>query len=280
MATRSTDLTSPEHDLQVCIIQQPLVWQNPEANRQHFGDLIRQQFQQSLRKQIPHTDLVVLPEMFTAGFSMDSRKVAEETDGDTLTWMRQLAIETNAVITGSFAASVKENHQSLPMNRLIWMRPDGTFEVYDKRHLFRMAGEHERYKAGTERLLVEHKGWRICPMICYDLRFPVWCRNQNDYDLSIFVANWPAARAYHWVQLLKARAIENLACVVGVNRVGEDANGHTYSGDSIILDAEGKALVEPKSQTGVFHATLSAAQLRQYRQRFPAYLDADAFTID
>lgn len=272
MTTRSTDTKSPEQDLRVCIIQQPLEWQNPEANRRHFAKLIRQQVQQ--------TDLIVLPEMFTAGFSMESRKVAEAAEGHTLAWMRELAIETGAAITGSFAVSITDSEESLPMNRLIWMRPDGSFETYDKRHLFRMAGEHQRYQAGTERLLVEHKGWRICPMICYDLRFPVWCRNQNDYDLSIFVANWPAARAYHWVQLLKARAIENLACVVGVNRVGEDANGHAYCGDSIVLDAEGKALTEPKSQTGVFHATLSAAQLRQYRERFPAYLDADPFTLD
>ncbi len=271
MVTGSTDTKGPEQDLRVCIIQQPLVWQNPEANRQHFADLIRQQAQS--------TDLIVLPEMFTAGFSMDSRKVAEAADGDTLAWMRKLAIETGAVITGSFAALVNDSEEAMPTNRLIWMRPNGSFETYDKRHLFRMAGEHKHYQAGKERLLVKHKGWRICPMVCYDLRFPVWCRNQDDYDLSIFVANWPAARAYHWSQLLKARAIENLACVVGVNRVGEDANGHAYSGDSIILDAQGKALVEPKSEAGVFHATLSAAELRQYRERFPAHLDADPFTL-
>mgnify|MGYP003683235001 CR=1 FL=1 len=258
----------PEQDLQVCILQQPLVWQNPVENRRNFEVLIRAQSQPS--------DLIVLPEMFTTGFSMDSHKVAEAADGDTVAWMRELAIETNAVITGSFAASEGD---TLPVNRLIWMRPDGSYETYDKRHLFRMAGEHKRYQAGAERLLVEHKGWRICPMICYDLRFPVWCRSQDDYDLSIFVANWPAARAYHWSQLLKARAIENLAYVVGVNRIGEDGNGHAYSGDSVILDAEGRALIEPGSEQGVFHATLSATALKQYRERFPAHLDSDPFVL-
>lgn len=258
-------------DLVVSIIQQSLVWQNPEENRQRFGELIRSQCTDS--------DLVVLPEMFTVGFSMDSRKVAEAAQGDTLDWMRSLAREINVAITGSYAVVDDKDSQSLPLNRLVWMRPDGTYETYDKRHLFRMAGEHQRYRAGEARLLVEHKGWRICPMICYDLRFPVWCRNRGDYDLSIFVANWPAARAYHWSQLLKARAIENLACVIGVNRVGEDANGHAYSGDSVILDAQGVALVEPNSEPGVFTATLSAADLSDYRERFPAYLDADEFTL-
>ena len=269
---------APENDLTVSVIQQPLVWQNAPENRRRFEQLIRDNCRES--------DLVVLPEMFTAGFSMDSRKVAEPAEGDTLEWMRALAREVDAVITGSFAVaaeSVEEKNADggahLPVNRLVWMRPDGSYESYDKRHLFRMAGEHKRYQGGDQRLLVQHKGWRICPMICYDLRFPVWCRNQNDYDLLVFVANWPAARAYHWSQLLKARAIENLACVVGVNRVGEDDNGHQYSGDSIILDAEGRALVEPLSASGVFTATLSAQVLRDYRERFPAYLDADGFCL-
>ncbi len=278
------DRLAPENDLTVSVIQQPLVWQNARENRQRFERLIRDHCGES--------DLVVLPEMFTAGFSMDSHKVAEPAEGDTLEWMRVLAQDVDAVITGSFAVATNEiddkraeadggdSGAELPLNRLVWMRPDGSYATYDKRHLFRMAGEHKRYQAGDRRLLVEHKGWRICPMVCYDLRFPVWCRNQNDYDLLVFVANWPAARAYHWSQLLKARAIENLACVVGVNRVGEDDNGHQYSGDSIILDAEGRALVEPLSASGVFTSRLSARALRDYRQRFPAYLDADGFSLN
>jgi len=269
MATLSTHIL--RQDLVVSVIQQSLVWQNPEENRQRFGELIRSQCAAS--------DLVVLPEMFTAGFSMNSRLVAETVQGDTLDWMRSLASEMDVVITGSYAVVGDKDSQSLPLNRLVWMRPDGHYDIYDKRHLFRMAGEHQRYQAGEKRLLVELKGWRICPMICYDLRFPVWCRNQNDYDLLVFVANWPAARAYHWSQLLKARAIENLSSVVGVNRIGEDANGHLYSGDSVILDAEGRALVEPLSEAGVFSATLSAATQQQYREHFPAFLDADDFVL-
>jgi len=255
------------NDLTVTVIQQPLVWQEPEANRARFEKLITEQAQNS--------DLIVLPEMFTAGFSMDTQKVAEEEDGTTRQWMAEVAKVSDAVITGSYAVKTEQGI----VNRLVWMRPDGSFEYYDKRHLFRMAGEHKRYEAGDKRIIVELNGWRCCPMICYDLRFPVWCRNNDDYDLLVFVANWPAARAYHWRTLLKARAIENLSCLVGVNRVGEDGNGHTYSGDSIILDAQGSALVDPGSEAGVYTATLSASELQRYRERFPAHLDADDFSL-
>ena len=266
----------PNQDLIVSLVQQELAWQQPELNRQAFAKRIREQAQGS--------DLIVLPEMFTAGFSMNSREVAEPQEGDTLVWMRELAAEMNAVITGSYAVVTGDGDDDLPVNRLVWMRPDASYETYDKKHLFRMAGEHKRYQAGDRRLLVTHKGWNICPMVCYDLRFPVWCRNQEGpnaltYDLMLFVANWPAARAYHWSQLLRARAIENLACVVGVNRVGRDDNGLDYSGDSVILDAEGKPLAEPESDIGVFTATLSAQALKAYRERFPAYLDADEFRL-
>ncbi|GAB3100758.1 amidohydrolase [Aestuariicella hydrocarbonica] len=259
----------PKQDLRVSIIQQSLVWQDPPANRARFGELIL--------GQAGATDLIVLPEMFTAGFSMDSQKVAEPATGETLAWMKEMAQSTGAVITGSYAVAAKDG--GLPLNRLVWMRPDASYEIYDKRHLFRMAGEHKRYQAGEGRLTVELMGWRIRPLICYDLRFPVWCRNQEDYDLLIFVANWPAARAYPWSQLLKARAIENLACVVGVNRVGEDGNGHAYSGDSVVLDAMGKPVVDPGSKAGVFTVTLSAEALNSFREKFPAHLDADGFQL-
>ena len=261
-----------KNNLTVSILQQALVWQDPQANRQKFAELIPDRAQGS--------DLVVLPEMFTAGFSMDTRKVAEPEEGETLQWMSAMAASSGAVITGSFAVKAEGGKsESSIVNRLIWMRPDGSYERYDKRHLFRMAGEHKRYAPGNQRLIVELNGWRCCPMICYDLRFPVWCRNRNDYDLLIYVANWPAARAYHWKSLLRARAIENLSCVVGVNRVGEDGNGHAYSGDSIVLDAQGQPLVEPESAEGVYTVTLSADELQQYRERFPAHLDADEFSL-
>ncbi|MBU3071500.1 amidohydrolase [Aestuariicella sp. G3-2] len=259
----------PQQDLRVSVVQNTLAWQDPESNRSRFGEMIL--------NDTKNADLVVLPEMFTAGFSMDSKKVAEPADGDTLIWMEEMARATGAVITGSYA--VADEKGGLPFNRLVWMRPDGSYETYNKRHLFRMAGEDARYQAGSERIIVELKGWRVCPLICYDLRFPVWCRNRNDYDLLVFVANWPAARSFPWSHLLKARAIENLACVVGVNRVGEDGNGHAYSGDSIVLDAKGKALVVPGSDRGVFSATLSAEELNAFREKFPAHLDADDFEL-
>lgn len=259
--------TLPVDDLSVTVLQHDLVWQNAAANRKAFGDAIL-----GLNKP---TDLVVLPEMFTAGFSMDSEKVAEDADGPTLSWMREMAAESGAVVVGSYGVRAREG----VVNRLVWMRPEGSFESYDKRHLFRMAGEHKRYLAGEERLVVELKGWRCCPLICYDLRFPVWCRNKDDYDLLLFVANWPALRAFPWRTLLLARAMENLSCVVGVNRVGVDGNGYAYSGDSIVLDAQGRALVEPLAEEGAFTAILSADDLRRFRGKFPANLDADEFSI-
>lgn len=268
--------SGPQQDLSVSVVQNSLVWQDPDANRTRFADMIRTGGAGS--------DLIILPEMFTAGFSMDSKKVAEAAQGPTLDWMRDLARETGAVITGSYA--VADDAGGLPFNRLVWMQPDGVYHTYDKRHLFRMAGENTRYQAGSQRLIVELKGWRVCPLVCYDLRFPVWCRNRQgqdqgrqDYDLLLFVANWPESRAYPWSQLLKARAIENLAYVAGVNRVGEDGNGYAYSGDSIILDMLGKALVVPGADIGVFSATLSAAALHSFRDKFPAYLDADEFEL-
>lgn len=265
----ATNAIGPQQDLRVSVVQSSLVWQDPEANRERFAQLIRAEASGS--------DLIILPEMFTAGFSMDSKKVAEPAQGPTLAWMRELAAEMGAVITGSYA--VADESGGLPFNRLVWMQPDGHHEIYDKRHLFRMAGENNRYQAGSRRLIVELKGWRVCPLVCYDLRFPVWCRNRQDYDLLVFVANWPEARAYPWSQLLKARAIENLAYVAGVNRVGEDGNGYGYSGDSIILDMLGKALVVPGSDIGVFSATLSAEALHSFRDKFPAHLDADDFEL-
>ena len=253
--------------LTVTLLQQPLVWQDTTANCEAFGELARQKGRGS--------DLLVLPEMFNAGFSMNAAAIAEAPEGPSHRWMQQLASDLQAVVTGSYAVRIDGG----VVNRLLWMRPDGSYAQYDKRHLFRMAGEHERYLAGDERLLVEIHGWRCCPMICYDLRFPAWCRNRDDYDLLLFVANWPAPRAAHWQALLKARAIENLSYVVGVNRVGEDAKGNSYQGDSVVLDAEGQPLVSAQAQAGAFTATLSAQALVQYRQRFPAHLDADPFTL-
>ncbi len=260
------------HDLTVTLVQQPLAWLDATANREHFSNLIT--------PLAGKTDLIILPEMFNTGFSMDPSPVAETMEGPTLQWINDQAKATNTAITGSF--TVKEGEYFY--NRMIFMQPDGHYHCYDKRHLFRMGNEHHRYQGGSERLIVEYKGWRICPMVCYDLRFPVWSRNgytdsRNDYDLLIFVANWPEPRREHWLTLLKARAIENLSYVAGVNRLGTDGNKLNYSGDSALFDAWGDEVISTQSEAGCFTNTLSYQALNKIRKQFPAHLDADAFEI-
>ncbi|MDX5422155.1 MAG: amidohydrolase [Hymenobacteraceae bacterium] len=256
-------------NLRVTIIQTALHWQDATANRQMFSE--------KLAATQPATDLIVLPEMFTTGFSMNAAELAEEADGPTLQWMKDEAARYSAVLTGSVIVKEGENYY----NRLYWVRPDGTHEHYDKRHLFRMAKEHHTYTAGKEKLLVELKGWNICPLVCYDLRFPVWSRNtQSQYDLLLYVANWPKPRANAWSTLLQARAIENLSYVVGVNRVGTDGNGHPYSGDSAIIHPKGYKLLETTEVEGVHTITLSKEELTEFREAFPAHLDADDFTLN
>ncbi|WP_242921113.1 amidohydrolase [Pontibacter liquoris] len=255
-------------DLRVTIVQTELHWQDAAANRHMFSA--------RLAAAAPATDLIVLPEMFTTGFSMSAPDLAEETEGPTLAWMRQEAKQHQAVITGSVIVKEGDNYY----NRLFWVRPDGTYAAYDKRHLFRMANEHHTYTPGQERLVVELQGWQICPLVCYDLRFPVWSRNTgNAYDLLLYVANWPKARNLAWSTLLKARAIENVAYVVGVNRVGTDGNDHPYSGDSAIIHPKGYALLETTEAAGIHTLTLNKQELDDFRQAFPAHLDADAFTL-
>ena len=228
------------------------------------------------------TDLIVLPEMFTTGFTMDARTVAEVPNLTTIRWMRQMAQQTDAVVTGSYV--VREGNSFY--NRLIWMQPDGQFEAYDKRHLFRMSGEDTVYTAGSQRIIKEWRGWRVCPLVCYDLRFPVWSRNVLPdspnafaYDLLLYVANWPAPRQNAWNTLLQARAIENLSYVIGVNRVGTDGNGHDYTGNSAIIDPMGTVLFRQADTEIVHQQTLSLEELQTFRARFPANLDADQFAI-
>lgn len=262
-------------DLRVSLVQAATLWHDAAANRSLYDGLVR-----ALRGQ---SDLVVLPETFTSGFSNDAVGNAETMQGASVAWLQALADEVGCVITGSMVIRDGER----VFNRLLWARPDGTLAWYDKRHLFRMAGEHTRYAGGSERLVVELRGWRILPQVCYDLRFPVWTRNRFDlatqrfdYDLALFVANWPSARRYPWQTLLRARAIENLSYVVGVNRVGIDGNELHYSGDSVALDPLGQPLVELGAQAQTVTCTLSAAALQQHRERFPAQLDADLFELD
>lgn len=252
-------------NLTVALIQQEIVPNNPLQNLQNFAKAL---------ESVKGSDLVILPEVFTTGFCSNARNYAESVDGQAYQWMARQAQELDAVITGSLV--VKEGHTYF--NRLVWMRPDGSYEHYDKRHLFRMAGEHERYAAGNQKLLVELKGWRILPLICYDLRFPVWSRNRNDYDLAIYVANWPSARSLHWNRLLQARAIENLSYVAGVNRVGMDEKHQHYSGDSSVFSSTGE-VVFTSQEPGAFKVELFADKLKDHRNSFPAYIDADEFEI-
>lgn len=221
-------------------------------------------------------DLIVLPETFASGFTQSPEKCAESMDGASVNWMRQMAMRTGAVIAGSLAIVDGDSFR----NRLVWMPPDGEPSWYDKHHLFRMAGEHRRYRAGSERMLFEYKGWRICPQICYDLRFPVWTRNRNDYDLLLFVANWPTPRALAWHHLLRARAIENQCFVLAVNRVGEDGNGWQYQGDSAAIDFLGQTLAELGNKEGLVSAELDPVARERFLADFPFYSDADGFSLN
>jgi len=262
-------------DLRVTLVQGETHWHDPEANRAMYGELAR--------SAAGNTDLVILPETFTSGFSNEALADAETMDGPSVAWLRELSAEIGAAVTGS----VQIRDGDGVYNRLLWAAPGGELAHYDKRHLFRMANEHERYAAGRDRLTVEYMGWRICPLVCYDLRFPVFNRNRFghevagrfDYDLLLFVANWPAPRRHAWRTLLRARAIENLACVAAVNRVGSDGNGIAYSGDSVVLDQLGIELVEIGPHPHVATATLSGSALLEHRARFPAQLDADDFVL-
>jgi predicted amidohydrolase len=262
-------------DLRVSLVQGDTRWHDPAGNRAMYAELLA-----PLRGR---TDLVLLPETFTSGFSNDALASAETMDGPTVAWIAAQARELGTAIAGS--VQIREGEGVF--NRLLWADADGNVARYDKRHLFRMANEHQRYAAGRERMTVELHGWRVCPLVCYDLRFPVFARNRFgveapdrfDYDLLLFVANWPAARRHAWRSLLPARAIENLAYVAAVNRVGTDGNGHDYAGDSVVHDFLGMPLVECGAQPQVVTATLSAAALAAHRERFPAQLDADRFEL-
>ncbi|MFO1408409.1 MAG: amidohydrolase [Steroidobacteraceae bacterium] len=253
--------------LRVTLVQSDLAWQDPEANRRRLAS--------HFRGLAGHTDLIVLPEMFSTGFTMEAAAHAETMDGPTVGWIREEAAATGCAITGSVVIRDGESCY----NRLLWARPDGTLAHYDKRHLFRMAGEHQHYAAGASRLVVEHRGWRICPLVCYDLRFPVWSRSRGDYDLLVYVANWPARRAHAWAALLRARAIENLSYVAAVNRIGRDGNGATYAGDSVVLDFLGQPISSEGGGDRVETAVLDLESLRAYRTSFPAHLDADRFEL-
>lgn len=254
-------------DLKITLIQSDLVWEDPARNLALFSKLI---------KSAGETDVIVLPEMFSTGFSMNAETLAEVPDGPTMQWMQQMAEEKDCCIVGSLIILEGDHYY----NRLIWMFADGHYEKYDKRHLFSLAGEEAIFTAGWERLLIEVKGWSICPLICYDLRFPVWSRFKNDYDVLIYVANWPEKRVYAWQQLLIARAIENQCYTIGVNRIGADGNTVYHSGNSAIIDPMGLRLWECEHERAVYTHTLSAQYLNDVRTRLPFQQDRDMFSVN
>jgi omega-amidase len=254
----------------VTLVQQPLVWHDPAANRAQFARL--------LEPLAGRTDLVMLPETFTTGFSMDVERCAEPAAGATCDWLLERAAALNAAVTGSVITAAEGRFY----NRLLWATPDGVLRHYDKRHLFRMGREHEHFTPGTAAVILNWRGLAICPLVCYDLRFPVFSRRRAelDYELLVYVANWPAARGYAWGQLLRARAIENQAYLAGVNRVGPDGAGVSYAGGSAALDYLGQPLAELGAEPALVTVTLDVSGLRAFRERFPAHLDADRFTLE
>lgn len=255
--------------LKITTFQSYLFWENIDKNLQNLGLRLN-----SIREK---TDLIILPEMFSTGFSMNPSKLAEEMGGKTMKWMHDQARKFDSVITGSLI--IKESDKYY--NRLIWMRPDGSHEQYDKRHLFGFGGEDQHYTAGTKKLFVELNGWKICPVICYDLRFPVWLRNNNEeYDLLLIVANWPERRSLHWRSLIPARAIENQTFVIAVNRVGHDGNEVFHSGDSMCIDPNGKVIYYKPNDEDLYTFTINKNDLTQARSDFPFLKDADSFHLD
>jgi len=272
--------------MKVTLIQTDLFWENRDKNIAHFDGLIN-----SIKEE---TDLIVLPEMFTTGFTMNPEKLAEPAEGETLNWMRTKAKAKNSVITGSIA--VEENGKFF--NRLFWVEPNGNYSNYDKRHLFRMGKEDEHYTQGNKKIITKIKDWKISPLICYDLRFPVWSRNRWhstvssrklagkktetvekgnwEYDVLLYVANWPEVRIYAWKQLLIARAIENQCYVIGVNRIGKDGNNIEHSGDSVVINPRGEIISKTKAnKESVETIKLDKQYLEDYKKVFPVGLDAD-----
>lgn len=253
--------------MKIALIQTHLFWENPQQNRIHFEAKIN-----AITESV---DLIMLPEMFTSGFTMHPEKVAENANGATINWLQKLAIEKNCAITGSLV--IQENDQYY--NRLVFVFPDGNITFYDKKHLFTLAGEDKVYQSGNQKVIIDYKGFKICPLICYDLRFPVFSRNAEDYDLLIYVANWPKTRINAWDILLKARAIENMSFVVGVNRIGSDFNNHDYIGHSQVIDFLGNEIIKPQESDGIFITTLDKNALLETRKKLGFLNDRDEFQL-
>jgi omega-amidase len=255
--------------MNISIIQSDLYWESPSKNREMFDEKIS-----TIDNNI---DLIVLPEMFSTGFSMSPENHAEKWQGPTVKWMQRVAASKKVALAGSLI--VEDNNKYF--NRLVFVHPDGRIEYYDKRHLFRMSDEHKYYDTGNSRVVVNYKDFRILLLVCYDIRFPVWIRNRNDYDMILVVANFPESRRHVWNTLLPARAIENQCFVVACNRIGKDVSGTNFSGDSQIVDPRGKTVVYAKpNESQIIDASISLDDLLSFRNSFPLHLDADDFTIN
>jgi len=253
--------------LTISLIQSDLYWEDPKSNRKKFESIINK---------LPETDIILLPELFTTGFTMDVKNNSEGIEGPSVVWMHDMAKKNAAAMCGSLIIEDGGNYY----NRLFFISPDGLLGTYDKRHLFRMGDEHMNYTTGRQRVIIDYKGWRVLPQICYDLRFPVWSRNRGDYDLYINVANWPASRQHIWTTLLAARAIENQCYVVGLNRVGIDGTGLDHCGNTMLADYKGRTIKSiPYGEEGHFTETIDLKEQNAFKERFPAYLDADEFKI-
>ena len=255
-------------DLTVTLIQTQLVWEDIDANLAAFDKKINDISEK--------TDVIILPETFTTGFTMNASKVAEPMSGAAVSWIVKKSRQKNTHILGSVI--IEEDGKYF--NRLLWAKPDGELATYDKKHLFRMAGEHKVFSPGNRHLTIEVKGWKLRTFICYDLRFPIWVRNiAKEYDVAVFIANWPARRAPHWKLLMPARAVENQSYVIGVNRVGEDGNGIAYSGDSAVIDPLGNILFQQEDVPCTHTAKLSYDRIKEYRETFAVWLDADGDAV-
>ena len=253
-------------ELQIALVQSHLVWENPEANRNAFNEKIN--------VISDAVDVIILPEMFTTGFTMSPSNVSESEGEKTVLWMQEIAEGKNAVLIGSIV--FQENGQYY--NRLFTVFPSKKYEYYDKKHTFTLAGEHKVYQAGTSKLIIDYKGFKICPLICYDLRFPVWARNVENYDVLIYVANWPKPRINAWDALLKARAIENMSYCIGVNRIGLDSLGHEYAGHSAVYDVLGESMAYSEKEETVY-ATLSKKHVVALRNKLKFLEDRDQFNL-
>jgi omega-amidase len=254
--------------MKITLIQSPLIWESPKENRNYFETKINSIF--------GSTELIVLPEMFTTGFTMSPGNVVETMQGETVTWLKALAKAKKSAITGSLV--IEENNNFY--NRMVFVFPSGEIQFYDKKHLFTLAGEDKVYTSGTQKVIVNYLDWKICLQVCYDLRFPVFSRNSEDYDLLIYVASWPKIRINAWDALLKARAIENLSYAIGVNRIGEDDNGYQYTGHSQVVDYLGEYLVEPNESEAVFSVELDRQKMMLTRQKLGFLNDRDDFKIN